>query len=80
MFPTNYNTYINKKNTHKKYYTSKTMTNTMVHIYHPSSYDAISEASTDGDDNNILLNYAMLGKNKNIAKNKTKSSLCRNFS
>jgi hypothetical protein len=56
------------------------MTNTMVHIYHPSSYDAISEASTDGDDNNILLNYAMPGKNKKIAKNKSKSSLCRNFS
>jgi len=81
MFPINYNIFINKRNTKKqKYYTSKTMTNIMVHIYHPSSHDAISEASTDGDDNNILLNYGMLRKNKNIAKNKTKSSLCLNFS
>ena len=49
-------------------------------LYQNQQFDAVSEASTDGDDNPLLLGCSKVAKKKNIAKNKSKSSLCRNFS
>lgn len=44
-------------------------------------FDAISEASTDGDDNYKSPGFSSAsGKKKLCPKNKAKSSLCRNFS
>lgn len=56
------------------------MSSTVLQQYPQPIYDTMSQASTDGDDNTISINCSIQTKNKNIAKNKTKSSLCRNFS
>lgn len=42
--------------------------------------DAVSEASTDGDEYQIPAFSSKVGKKKTCSKNKAKSSLCRNFS
>ena len=43
-------------------------------------FDAVSEASTDGDDYQMPSFITKAGKKKSGAKNKAKSSLCRNYS
>lgn len=48
-------------------------------IYANQIYDTVSEASTEGDDHVCLKSYRISSSNKNLAKNKVKSSLCRNF-
>lgn len=56
------------------------MATTLLHPNEPAHYDAVSEASTDGDDNQPLDSCHSQTRKKNIVKNKMKSSLCRNFS
>lgn len=56
------------------------MSVTTLSLYQNPQFDAVSEASTDGDDNPLLLACNTTTKRKNLAKNKAKSSLCRNFS
>ena len=56
------------------------MSTALLGIYEHVGFDAVSEASTDGDDNQPLETYSAETKKKNIVKNKMKSSLCRNYS
>ena len=63
-----------------KTYKYNLMSDLLLPAYNYSHFDAVSEASTDGDDQPVTLNCGMASKKKNIAKNKMKSSLCKNFS
>lgn len=56
------------------------MSDLLLQPYTQTQYDAVSEASTDGDDQLMSVPCGMASKRKNIANNKIKSSLCKNFS
>lgn len=55
------------------------MTEIVFTVQNPTYFDAVSEPSTEGDDFPIIETCGQSFKRKNIAKNKTKSSLCKNF-
>lgn len=56
------------------------MTQIAFSFQNPIYFDVVSEPSTEGDDIPTYDTCPQPLKKKNIAKNKMKSSLCKNFS
>lgn len=74
-------------NYNQTYNQNNSMSTTVFQNYQHMNFDAVSQASTDGDDNQNLEFFLKSAKGKNIGcggsnskNNKMKSSLCRNFS